>query len=92
MLQHQWLLCALIKSLCKLTIQHMVKLIQNCQQDNCSLHKPGRNLPLSSYKVILLMKQQSVVPHRYTILQETEKLYRSLIDQRLSMLCFFKKM
>jgi len=91
-LQHRWLFYALTKSVCKLTTQHMVKLIQNCQHDNCSFHKPGRNLPSSSYKAILLMKQKSVIPHWYTIFHETEKLDRSLIDQCLGMLCFFKKM
>jgi len=34
------------------------------------------------------MKQQFVVPHGYTSLQETEKLDRSSKDQHLSMLCF----
>lgn len=91
-LQHRWLFCALLKSACKLTTQHRVKLIHNCQHDNCSFHKPSRNLPLPSYKAILLMKQQFVIPHQYTIWQEAEKLDRPLIDKCLSMLCFFKKM
>jgi hypothetical protein len=37
-----------------------------------------------------LMKRQFVVTHQYTVLLETEKLCRSLIDQHLSMLCFYE--
>jgi hypothetical protein len=40
---------------------------------------------------ISIMKQQLVVTHRYTVLQETEKkLDRSLTYQNLSMLCFYE--
>jgi len=37
------------------------------------------------------MKQQSVVNHRYTVLQERGKVDRSAKDQNLSMLCFYDK-
>jgi len=37
-----------------------------------------------------LMKQQFVLTHRYTVLQETEELDRSSVDQHLSMLCFYE--
>jgi hypothetical protein len=39
---------------------------------------------------ISFMKQQFFMGHRYTILQETEILDRSLIDQHVSMLCFYE--
>ena len=37
------------------------------------------------------MKQQFVVNHRYTVLQEAEKVDRSVIDQHLSMVCLYDK-
>ena len=37
------------------------------------------------------MKQQFVVTHGYTILQETKTLRRSLIDQHLRESCFCEK-
>jgi hypothetical protein len=36
------------------------------------------------------MKQQFVITHQYTVLQQTEQLDQSLMDQQLSMLCFLK--
>jgi len=35
------------------------------------------------------MKQKLVIIYRHTVLQETEKLDQSLIDQHLGMLCFY---
>jgi hypothetical protein len=37
------------------------------------------------------MKQQFVVNHRYTVLQETEKFDVSAVDQNLSMFCLYDK-
>jgi len=37
------------------------------------------------------MKQQFVVNHRYTVLQETEEVDRSVIDEHISMVCFYDK-
>jgi hypothetical protein len=36
------------------------------------------------------MKQQFVIKHQYTVLEQTEQLDQSLMDQQLSMLCFFE--
>jgi hypothetical protein len=40
--------------------------------------------------ILSLTKRQFVVNHRYLVLQETEKLDRSLIDHHLGLLCFYE--